>query len=157
MRLVMMYLTLLAPFLAPRAPVVTVVATDYAFQLPDSIPSGVTTFHFKNAGTQPHELVLVKIASGHTLADVLQAAQKDGPNPPWMTQTGGPGAVLPGGDARVTLRLRPGQYALLCGVPGKDGVPHLMKGMIKTLTVTPGTSTASEPTSDVTITMVDFD
>jgi hypothetical protein len=157
MRLVLMYLTLLAPFLAPRASTVTIVATDYAFQLPASIPSGVTTFHFKNAAAQPHELVVVKIAPGHTLADVLQAAQKEGPDPVWLVQMGGPGAVLPGGDARVTLRLQPGHYAVLCGVPGKDGVPHLMKGMMKTLTVTPGTSTAREPTSDVTITMVDFD
>jgi hypothetical protein len=157
MRLVMMYLTLLAPFLAPRPATVTVVATDYAFQLPDSIPSGVTTFNFKNTGAEPHELVLLKLAPGQTMADVLKAAQKDGPNPLWAAQVGGPGGTFPGAATRVTLRLQPGQYAVFCGVPGKDGVPHLMKGMIKTLTVTSGGSTAPEPTSDVTITMVDFD
>jgi uncharacterized cupredoxin-like copper-binding protein len=57
----------------------------------------------------------------------------------------------------VTVDLQPGRYAILCGVPGKDGAPHFMKGMVRELTVTAATRPATEPTSDLTITLVDFD
>ena len=137
--------------------VVTIIATDYAFQLPDSIPSGVTTLELRNAGKEPHELVLVKLAHGQTLADVLAAVKKDGPDPLWQQLMGGPGGVLPGATSAVTVALDPAQYAVFCGVPGKDGMPHAMKGMMKTLTVTSAANGARAPESDVTIRMVDFD
>jgi len=136
---------------------VTVVASDFAFQLPDTIAGGVTTITLRNSGSQPHELALLKLAAGHTLTEVVAAAQKEGAAPPWMVERGGPGAALPGAETRVTVDLAPGRYAILCGVPGKDGAPHFMKGMVRELTVTAPTRTAPEPTSDLTITLVDFD
>jgi hypothetical protein len=64
---------------------VTVVALDFAFQLPDTIAGGVTTITLRNVGTQPHELALLKVAPGHTVTEVVAAAQKEGPAPSWRT------------------------------------------------------------------------
>lgn len=58
---------------APAAPatanVVTVIATDYAFSAPDTIPAGLTTLNLVNHGREVHEAVLVRFDSGKTLAD----------------------------------------------------------------------------------------
>ena len=40
-----------------------------------------------------------------------------------------------GGIANATVMLQPGTYLLGCWIPSDDGVPHLMKGMIRQLTV----------------------
>jgi hypothetical protein len=117
----------------------------------------MTTFQLRNAGKQAHELGLVKLTGGKTLGDVLAALRADGPDPVWKGLAGGPGAVLPGSEGTATLALEPGQYVVFCGVPGEDHMPHAMKGMIKTLTVTPSTHTGQAPTADDTVTMVDFD
>lgn len=150
------YLAVLLHVFAPPTRV-TVIATDYAFQLPDSLPSGMTTLRLENRGSEPHEVVLVKIPDGRTLADVQKALASEGEH--WIEKQleGGPAAVIPGQAATsVTLMLSPGRYAVACGVPGKDRTPHVMKGMLKSLIVTPATRVAPAPTADDTLTMVDF-
>jgi hypothetical protein len=53
--------------------VVTVTATDYAFDAPQTIPAGWTTFRFVNQGTQLHAAQLVRLEDGHTLAEFVTA------------------------------------------------------------------------------------
>src|SRR5207253_6376725 len=50
-------------------------------------------------------------------------------------------------------------YVFVCWIPSLDGVPHVMKGMLRPLLVTPGAAApaAAEPATDVTIKLTDYD
>jgi hypothetical protein len=61
--------------------VVTVTATDYAFQAPDSIAAGRTTFHLVNKGPDFHHIWLIKLEQGKTLKDLVEATKTPGPLP----------------------------------------------------------------------------
>jgi hypothetical protein len=52
--------------------------------------------------------------------------------------------------------LSPGNYAVLCLIPGPDGKPHMMNGMVKALTVTPSTQARTLPASDLTLTLSNY-
>lgn len=137
---------------APVAPnMVHVTAKEYAFQAPDTLPSGVTTFHLMNEGKEVHHVVLIKMS----LADV-QKANMAGPPPPDLVVIGGPNAAPPGGTAEATVDLAPGLYTMVCFVPAADGKPHVTKGMARELTVTQGTSTAAMPVADITVKLSDY-
>jgi|SRR5579862_7826980 len=136
---------------------VTVTATDYVFDAPDQIPSGMTTMRLVNNGHELHHVQLVRLTGGKTAADLSTALNHPGPPPPWMVSAGGPNAAAPGGTTEATLMLTPGNYVMLCFIPGADHVPHLAKGMVRPLTVTDVASAANvTPHSDVTITMTDY-
>lgn len=137
---------------APAAPnLVHVTATDYVFQAPDTLPSGVTTFHLMNEGKEVHHVVLIKTP----LAE-FQKANPAAPPPPDLVVLGGPNAASPAGTAEATVDLLPGSYTMVCFVPGPDGKPHMMKGMVRALEVTQGTSTAVMPVADITVKLSDY-
>ena len=48
----------------PGANVISVVATDYAFEMPSSMPAGLTTIRFSNKGKELHHIYLVKVDKG---------------------------------------------------------------------------------------------
>ena len=143
---------------APAGPnVVTIVATDFAFALPETLPAGLTTLRLANAGAEPHHAVLVKLGEGKTIADFQAAAMSPG-TPDWMTFPGSPAAVAPNDTSNATTLLEPGQYVLVCFIPSPDGAPHIAKGMVRTFVVTgdmPAVA-AAEPQSDVTVTLSDY-
>lgn len=137
---------------APAAPnTVHINASDYAFEAPDSLPSGITTFHMMNGGKEPHQVVIVKMA----MAD-FQKMSPTAPPPADLVVIGGASAAIPGATAEATMDLPPGTYTLVCFIPSADGMPHMMKGMLRPLTVTQGTSTAVMPTSEISVKLVDF-
>ena len=145
---------------SPAKPrVVTVVSHDFAFDVPPSVPAGLTTFRLLNKGKQAHHFSLVRLDKGKTAADGLAALIKagQGVRPDWMHPVGGPNAVSPGGEARATLDLAPGSYLAFCEVPGPDPAPHFMKGMAKGFTVVPPARTESLPKADLAIKLTDFD
>ena len=127
---------------APNGPggagVVQVVAHDFAFTLPDTLQAGLTSFHLKNDGRQPHHLMLYRLDPGKRLSDVLAALAAGGAHPGWMHPVGGPNAVPAGGESVGTVQLAPGSYVVFCHVKSPDQVIHFAKGMLKGLTVTPG-------------------
>ena len=50
--------------------------------------------------------------------------------------------------------MEPGNYAVVCFVEGTDHVPHMAKGMMKSLTVTPSpNANMTEPAADVQLTL----
>ena len=53
------------------ANVVTITASDFAFQAPASIPAGLTTINLVNRGPELHHVQLVKIAEGHTVQELM--------------------------------------------------------------------------------------
>jgi uncharacterized cupredoxin-like copper-binding protein len=146
-----------------KANVVTVTATDYAFQAPDTIPAGRTTFHLVNKGPDFHHIWLIKLEQGKTLKDLVEATRTPGPLPKWAVEVGGPNTPVPGGETSATLDLEPGSYVMACVIPAmKDGQPHFMKGMVKDLAVTArrGVEQAGKtdaPAADVVMTLDDYD
>jgi hypothetical protein len=150
-----------AAFMPPAgANVVTIVAHEYAYTMPDTIPAGLTTFILRDEGKEEHHMTLMKVDSGKTLADVFSAL-KAGPEaapPRWLLPVGGPNAPAPGGMSNATLELTPGNYVALCMIPAPDKAPHFAHGMVKWLVVTPSEGKpAPLPAADLTITLTDYD
>ena len=142
----------------PPAPnVVTVHATDYEFHAPATIPSGMTTFKLMNGGQTYHHLIIARLDSGKTLADAKAAFAKPGPPPAWLAGIGGPAAPDPNAESNATLDLQAGEYVLFCVVDLPGGIPHVAKGMLSALTVTPATGpAAAAPAADIDLEMFDY-
>jgi hypothetical protein len=140
----------------PAGPnVVNVVAKEYRYEMPDSIPAGPTLFHLTDEGSELHHMTLVKLEDGKTLADL--ATLPPGPMPSWAVFMGGPNAPMPhGGQSWDVVDLSPGNYAVICLVPGQDGKLHMTKGMRKALTVTASSEARAMPASDLTLTLADY-
>lgn len=143
---------------APAAPViVTVHARDFAYDAPDQIEAGMTTFHLVNDGPGLHHLVLIRLDSAKTAADLQAATKNPGPLPGWAVLSGGPNAADAKGESTATVDLVPGNYVMLCFVDVPNGVPHFAKGMVRPLTVTPATTaSAAAPASDLVVSLSDY-
>ena len=152
---------------APRVPgpnVVTIIASEYAFGVPDTIPAGPTTFVLVNRGDELHHASLVRLGDGKTVADfqsALEAAMKNHTPPPaWVGFVGGPNAVTPGDTVTTTQTLEPGSYVFVCWIPSADGVLHVMKGMLHSMVVSAATTRAGAgagPAADLSIKLTDYD
>ncbi len=141
--------------------VITVVTRDYAFQMPDTIPSGLTTIELRNEGKEPHHLMLYRLDAGKTIRDAFAALEAGGAHPAWMHAAGGPNAVPKGGESIATVMLEPGSYVAFCHVKSPDGRIHFMKGMLKSITVTPAApppeaTPAALAAADITVTLRDY-
>lgn len=137
--------------------IIDVTAGDYFYTVVDTISSGATTFRLATTGQEMHHVQLVRLDDGHTLQEFLSTPM-DGPPPPWVQFVGGPNAPAPNsGQALVTVSLAPGNYGLLCLIPSPDGVPHVAKGMSKTLVVTPSNTVAALPAVTARVTLTDYD
>jgi hypothetical protein len=144
---------------AAGANVVTIVAKDFMFGAPKSIPAGLTTIELSNAGPNLHHVQLMKFTGKHTVKDYVEALKKAGPTghgPEWATPMGGPNAVVPGDKSRITEVLEPGRYGVVCFVDTPDHVPHLFKGMSADLIVRGSAKGAKLPSSDNTLRLVDY-
>lgn len=148
------------PAPSPAPNVVTIIARDYSFQAPDTIPAGLTTLRLVSQGKQPHQAALVRLDDGKSMKDLAAVLSKPGPMPAWVHDAGGPNPPEPGGGiAQVTEEIAPGSYVIACFVPGPDGKPHFTKGMMRPLYVAPpapGAPVAAEPVATDTIKLVDY-
>lgn len=144
---------------AEAAPINEVVFTarDFSFSGPEAIPAGWTQLRLENEGPDYHHMQLVKLADGKTLQDLTAAFEESPVLPEWAEEYGGPNPPEAGESSQATVYLQPGDYALICTVPDKQGTPHVMHGMVKNLTVTAAEGeTAREPQADATLDMLDF-
>jgi hypothetical protein len=142
---------------------VTVTATDYAFEAPDTIAAGWTKFRLVNKGEQLHMALLIKLEGSRTLDDFLKAygesfrTVRRSPRLEWAKRRGGPGAAEPQGQSNATQYLEPGSYAWICIMNVPDGIPHVFKaGMAKPFTVRGPTTPRTAPIASVVIRMVDY-
>jgi hypothetical protein len=147
------------PAAAPAATAtpVTFTATDYHFSGPSQIPAGLTAFRLENQGKELHHLVIARLEQGRTLDSLLAALKRPGPPPAWLRLVGGPNAAEPGAGSNASTVMQPGHYAVMCFIPTTAGVPHVAKGMIASLEVTPSTgpeATAAPP--DIVIKLKDY-
>jgi uncharacterized cupredoxin-like copper-binding protein len=147
-----------APVASAAPSAVTVIASDYRFDAPAELPAGLTTFRLVNRGPAIHHVQLVKLNEGKTADDFMAALKAGGPPPKWVTMEGGPNPSELGDTSTTTVALEPGNYVMLCFVPDPDGIPHVAKGMVRPLTVTPRTGPdGAEPDADVVMKLVDYD
>ena len=132
-------------------------ATDYNFDGPSETPAGPTRFTLTNQGKEPHHLVVVRLEGGNTYDSLLAALKTSEMPPRWAHPIGGPNGVSPTLESRADITLTPGAYAIVCFVPTTEGVPHLAKGMIRPLTVTPSDRQAAEAAPDLVMDLTDYD
>jgi hypothetical protein len=147
-----------SPAAQPAPAAVTITATDFKLELPAQIPAGVVSLHLVNHGKELHQAQVIRLEDGKTLDDFAKAMKENGPPPSWVKFVGGPNGVGPDQEANGTMALAPGHYAAICFIPGLDGVPHMMKGMIQPFEVTAGAGAASDqlPAADVTLKLADY-
>jgi hypothetical protein len=139
-----------------KARVVTVTGKDFKFDAPNEIPAGLTEFRFLNKGPSIHHMQILRLTNGKNFSDLSTALKRQGPPPKWMKEVGGPNAPAPGTESNATLMLEPGNYAIICFVD-IGGAPHFTKGMVRPLkVVAPSGPVASNPISDVTATLFDY-
>jgi hypothetical protein len=146
---------------------------EYFILAPDTSPAGLVTLRLSQTGdaVKPwpadtaklredltyhfHMVWLVRLDSAKTFSDLYKAESERRPTP-WATIIGGPGFADAPGSSNVSVVLTPGNYALVCyvGSAREDrGRYHLLKGMIRPLTVTPSSSSVSLPEPALTITL----
>lgn len=154
--------------------VVEVVSTGMNFNLPKQIPSGWTTFRYKNESPDVHFFVLEKMPDGKNIEDtrkevvpVFQTAMdyitagnseqgfaEFSNLPSWFFDvefTGGPGLISPAHTAQTTVHLEPGIYLLECYVKMPNGQFHTAMGMLEEIEVIPEQNPRAEPTPDCSI------
>ena len=105
--------------------------------LPDGF-DGRGVWEFVNDDpTEVHEAAMVRLVDGATTGEVVAwiSGGGDGPSP-IDGEFGSMGALGPGERAWFELEPgAPGDYAAICFIPGRDGIPHVMAGMIVEFTV----------------------
>lgn len=116
-------------------PTATLTLFDYGFRTTPPIRATTHAVRVRNAGTQPHEVVIARLAAGKSAADFAQWAERmQGPPPGRFL--GGVSPIAPGASNDLALDLPAGRYALLCFVPdAKDGKPHVAHGMVREIVV----------------------
>jgi uncharacterized cupredoxin-like copper-binding protein len=140
-------------------PEITIDAADFSYTAPEAIDAGWVRVKLTNSGQEPHHVQFLRLSDDVTLEQFQEALKEgEGPALALVKQMGGVGAVAPTGSAQAVLNLTAGNYVILCFIPSpSDHVPHLAKGMIKTLTVQEASDAAAEePAADLTVRLKDF-
>ena len=109
-----------------------IVTNEYGFQA-SGLRAGRQLVALRNAGSQPHDVVVSPILPGRTLDDVraFAAGDESAPPPVDFSRETVSGVLAPGGAQTLALDLRPGRYALLCFASDRDGgPPHAVQGMV---------------------------
>ena len=143
------------PMVPPAVRIVDVMASNYAFDAPDSLVAGPVAFRLANHGAELHHLVIVPLPAGKNVGDLMREAEGDH-LPAWAAPIGGPNAIDPGSHTETILELAPGRYAMVCIIPAADGMMHLKKGMAHEFVVTPAGPAAPLPAADLSMTLADF-
>lgn len=117
------------PTVAPE-PSVAITMVDYAFHLSAPLTAGRHMIRVENRGPEPHEVILMQLASGKTLEDVLTWLRDHRSRPPFRRSVGGVVIEEAGAEAYFEAELTPGTYVLFCDITARDGRRHWDHGMI---------------------------
>lgn len=104
---------------------VDVVATEYAFDVDLPTTAGPHSFVMRNDGAEPHIMILLRLADGATIEEVLTSQGEEGVAEEYESSPATPGA-----EGVLTADLTTGSWALLCPIPGPSGAPHFADGML---------------------------
>jgi uncharacterized cupredoxin-like copper-binding protein len=118
------------------AQVVDVTAVEHAFEVDtEGISSGPTAFVLSNEGEEIHELVLLRSLQPDGVVRAL-GAEGEGADPAEFAEEVGETSAGPGLTGVLNVDdLQPGEYGIVCFVPGPDGIPHVNRGMVEVFTV----------------------
>jgi uncharacterized cupredoxin-like copper-binding protein len=108
----------------------TITAVDFSLSAPPDLDAGENVVKLANNGKQPHEINLIELPAGKTVADVTTWFTSPAGPPPHKSQSGV--FVAPGQEGTATVNLTAGTtYAFICVIPDSlgDFKPHLLKGM----------------------------
>ena len=131
---------------APTA-TVSIRLLDFAFNLERPLTVGEQTIRVANAGVEPHDLVLLKLAPGITAEAVVRAMNPERARrtdeaaepPPSLASlasvAGGIAAIRSGMEVFFTTTLSRGEYVILCMATAPDGRSHIEHGMIQQVRV----------------------
>lgn len=136
---------------------VTIIAAEYSFEAPESLPAGWTRVTLENQGELPHDFILFKVEEGRTMEDVMAVLAAEGP-PEWAEFFGAASARV-GESNWFAANLTPGPYVYLSFGESESGPPDAAQGMIGTLTVTEATGPVPDDApieADVSIELVDY-
>ena len=135
----------------------TFTAEEYAFTGPEQVDAGWQTVRLVNHGREIHQIQFLELQSGKTIRDLRQALAGQTPIlPSWLRRHGGVNSVAPGSEASILIKLDPGNYVLLCGIPDAAGQPHAMKGMVSPLRVNRAALSDLPQESDTTVYLKEF-
>lgn len=114
---------------APSADVI-ITGTDFSYVVDGTLKPGPRIFQFRNDGEQAHEVVFVKLQSGASTQNFLNAYRPGIASNPAGKTIGGMVGLDPGLDSYIQVDLEVGRYGLLCflGDP-VTGAPHFSRGM----------------------------
>lgn len=150
---------------AATAPnVVSVTATEYVFEAPDSVAAGWSTFRMANQGKEVHYGHIVQLEPGRTVPEMVEAyaeaIRTSGARPKWVRRFGGPGGTAPGGSSSVVQYLEAGNYVWICPVEDSVGHPHFAKGEFKPFVVhavrADVAKQAGAPEADAVVRLTDY-
>jgi hypothetical protein len=114
----------------------TLTLEGYAFTLPHPLRAGTRVMYVENKGLQLHEVMVLSLAPGKSVRDLVQWASHSMAGPLPARPLGGIVALDPGGRAAFTVTLARGSYVLVCFIPDKkDGKAHLLHGMVTEIAV----------------------
>lgn len=129
---------------------ITVIARDYSFEVPETIPAGRVKFVLRNEGFEAHSAQLYRLNDEINI-DRFRAAMDDGiaSEREVATVLGGPANVDRGKTGPpVEVLLEPGDYVVVCWLLGAGGTAHAFRNMVQTFRVT--SSADRQPTSPPT-------
>jgi plastocyanin len=115
---------------------INITAMDFNFAIDKPIAAGTQTIRFTNAGTQPHEVLVVQLPPDKTIKDFAAAFEPGHSGPPPGKPIGGMTGIEKGGHAFFTAKFEPGRYGLICFfMDGTKKVPHFALGMTNEFTI----------------------
>ena len=114
----------------------TLTLLDFKFELDRPLTVGTKTIHVINQGGQAHEVVVVRLAAGATVADFIDAFEPGVSVSPLGKPIGGLAGLDRGRDGFFRSEFTPGNYGLICFLPDiTRGAPHFTRGMMMDFTV----------------------
>ena len=115
---------------------VTLTADDaggnYTFELSETPTADTTSIVFDNQGSEPHALIYGRINEGFTVDDAVELEGGQGSAVTLVNGGAGPGKTQ---TYEVTKPIEPGNYAMLCPIPGPGGQAHYELGQLEEFTI----------------------
>jgi hypothetical protein len=106
---------------------VRLIATEFRYQMPDTIPSGYNVLRLVNVGKLWHEAAIFRLVSDtFSIQQYIDTVKRGIDFPSFAIDVGGPGMTVPNDSNEVLVNLQPGKYGIICTIDN-----HLMVGMNK--------------------------
>jgi hypothetical protein len=118
----------------PPAEDITITLHDHGFQLNAPVTGGKPVWRIHNNGTEPHQLLLVRLPDGVTEWNERLWFNNGARGERRGVPEGGVVEVLPDGDAWFRVEMSAGRYVLLCTMLEQEG-RHFDLGMIYRFTI----------------------